>query len=44
MSNAMGNPGGPVAEVDPDDLNTFWQETRTLQARHPVRVLVSVLR
>ena len=35
MSDGMGNPGEPVAEVDPDDLNTFWQETRTLQARHP---------
>ena len=31
----LGNPGEPVAEVDPDDLKTFWQETRDLRARHP---------
>ena len=30
-----GNPGDPVAEVDPDDLKTFWQETRHLCAQHP---------
>ena len=30
-----GNPGKPVAEVDPDDLKTFWQEIRNLQARNP---------
>jgi hypothetical protein len=24
-----------VAEVDADDLKTFWHETRNLQARHP---------
>jgi hypothetical protein len=35
MSDAMGKPGEPVAEVDPDDLKTFWQKTRDLQARHP---------
>lgn len=42
MSNALGNPplfggnpGEPVAVVDPDDLKTFWQETRLLQARPP---------
>src|SRR5579862_3654166 len=35
MSDDLGNPGEPVAEVDPDDLKTFWQETRNLQARHP---------
>jgi hypothetical protein len=34
----LGNPGEPVAEVDPDDLRTFWQEMqemRKLQSRHP---------
>jgi hypothetical protein len=31
----LGNPGEPVAEVDPDELKTFWQETRNLQAEHP---------
>jgi hypothetical protein len=42
MSDALGNPpsfGGnprePVAEVDPDDVKTFWPETRNLQTRHP---------
>jgi hypothetical protein len=35
MSDDLGNPGEPVAEVDPDDLKTFWQEVRNLQARHP---------
>ena len=35
MSDDLGNPGEPVAEVDPDDLKGFWQETRNLQARHP---------
>ena len=38
MSDALGNPGEPVAEVDPDDLRTFWQEMqemRKLQSRHP---------
>jgi len=41
MSDALtnlpfgGNPGEPVAEVDPDDLKTFWQETRKLYARAP---------
>jgi hypothetical protein len=35
MSDDLGNPGEPVAEVDPDDLKAFWQETRNLQARHP---------
>ena len=33
MSDDLGNPGEPVAEVDPDDLKAFWQETRNLQAR-----------
>ena len=37
MSDAMGNPGEPVAEVDPDDLKTIWQEARNLQSRHPGR-------
>lgn len=32
-----GNPGDPVAEVDPDDLKTFWQETRNLYARAPAQ-------
>lgn len=31
----LGNPGEPVAEVGPDDLKTFWQETRRLEAKHP---------
>jgi len=42
MSNALGNPppfggnpGEPVAAVDPDDLKTFWQEIRNRQARDP---------
>ena len=35
MMSDLGNPGEPVAEVDPDELKTFWQETRNLQARHP---------
>ena len=30
-----GNPGEPVPEVDPDDLKTFWQETRNLYAIAP---------
>lgn len=34
MSDDLGNPGEPVADVDPDDMKTFWQETRNLQARH----------
>jgi hypothetical protein len=28
-----GNPGEPVPEVDPEDLKTFWQMARDLQAR-----------
>ena len=35
MSDAMGNPGEPVAEVDPDDLKTIWQKARKLQSRLP---------
>jgi hypothetical protein len=42
MSDALGNPppfggnpGEPVAEVEPDDLKTFWQEISNLQARDP---------
>jgi hypothetical protein len=35
VSDALGNPGEPVAEVDPDDLKTFWQQMRNLQASHP---------
>jgi hypothetical protein len=35
MSDALGNPGEPVAEVDPDDLKTFWQEIRNLPASDP---------
>lgn len=31
----LGNPGEPVAEVDPDDLKTFWQQSRDLQAKYP---------
>lgn len=41
MTNALGNspsfggnPGESVPEIDPDDLKTFWQEVRNLQARH----------
>ena len=37
LENPLGNPGKPVAEVDPDDLKTFWQqmqEIRDLQAKH----------
>jgi hypothetical protein len=30
-----GNPGEPVAEVDPDDLKTLWQEISNLQATDP---------
>ena len=30
MSDDMGNPGEPVAEVDPDDLKAFWQEMQEL--------------
>jgi hypothetical protein len=30
-----GNPGEPVAEVDPDDLKALWQEISNLQARDP---------
>jgi len=37
MSDALGNPGEPVVNVDPDDLKTFWQQTRDLQAAHPGR-------
>jgi hypothetical protein len=35
MSDDLGNPGEPVADVDPDDMKTVWQETRNLQTRHP---------
>ena len=42
MSEAMenppsfgGNPGEPVAEVDPEDLKAFWLKTRTLKSRYP---------
>ena len=31
----LGNPGEPVAEVDPDDLKTFWQKTSELHAKFP---------
>jgi hypothetical protein len=37
LSDVLGNPGEPVAEVHPDDLKTYWQETRSLQARYPDR-------
>ena len=30
-----GNPGEPVAEVDPDDLKAFWQEISNLQPSDP---------
>ena len=35
MSDALANPGDPVAEVDPVDLKTFWHEIRNLPATHP---------
>lgn len=35
LSDDLGNPGEPVPEVDPDDLKTYWQETRSLQTRYP---------
>jgi hypothetical protein len=35
MSDALGNPGEPVAEVDPDDVKTCWLEVCNLQAEHP---------
>jgi hypothetical protein len=35
MVDDLGNPGEPVAEVDPDDLRMFWQETRSLLAINP---------
>jgi hypothetical protein len=35
MSDALGNPGEAVAEVAPDDLKTFWQEVRNLEAKRP---------
>lgn len=31
----FGNPGEPVAEVAPEDLKTFWRESRKLQAKFP---------
>ena|SRR5205814_960411 len=31
----LGSPGQPVAEVDPDDVKTFWQKLRKLQAEFP---------
>ncbi|HKR28751.1 MAG TPA: hypothetical protein VJS11_14905 [Acidobacteriaceae bacterium] len=34
-SSFLGTPGEPVAEVDPDDLKTFWHKSRKLQASHP---------
>jgi hypothetical protein len=47
MSDALGNPppfggnpGEPVAKVDPDDLKTLWQEISNLQARDPGHVTV----
>jgi hypothetical protein len=35
MVHDLGNPEEPVAEVDPDDLRMFWQETRSFLARNP---------
>lgn len=29
----LGNPGESVAEVDSEDLKTFWQKTRDLESR-----------
>lgn len=35
MADDLGNPGEPVAEVDPDDLRMFWQEIRGFLAINP---------
>lgn len=35
ISDPLGNPGEPVAAVDPEDLKSFWQRTRDLQAAYP---------
>jgi hypothetical protein len=35
MVDGVGNPGEPVAQVDPDILRMFWQETRRLLAINP---------
>ena len=41
MSDALrdppfgGNPGDPVANVDPDDLKTMWLKVRNLIATNP---------
>ena len=37
LPSILGKPGEPVAEVDPDDLKTFWQEIRYFQARDQAR-------
>src|SRR5579859_146246 len=45
MGNApsfLGNPGEPVPEVDANDLKTFWQRTRDLQARVPEHVSIGL--
>lgn len=31
----LGKPGESVSEVDPDDLKTYWRETRKLEAKFP---------
>ena len=38
MISPFGNPGEPVAEVDPNDLRAFWQKIRELQAKYGTHV------
>jgi len=35
LQSWFGNPGEPVAQVDPDDLKSFWRQTSKHQAEHP---------
>jgi hypothetical protein len=39
LQSWFGNPGEPVAEVDPDDLKLLWQKTRGLQISFSPRAL-----
>lgn len=34
-SSFLGDPGEPVAEVDPEELKNFWLKTCEVQARFP---------
>jgi hypothetical protein len=43
MSDALGNPGELVAEVDPDVLKAFWQEMAIFEPDIRVSMLLSVL-